>query len=68
MCIGLCGFVILMCIPSSLPFLVLPLVLLIIAVLQRVVSSNAIFGNRAAVFLGEISFSIYLVHPPDGEA
>jgi peptidoglycan/LPS O-acetylase OafA/YrhL len=24
---------------------------------------NAMFGNRAAVFLGEISFSIYLIHP-----
>ncbi|CAB3794014.1 hypothetical protein LMG28614_03821 [Paraburkholderia ultramafica] len=64
LCMGLCAFVILMCLSSTRPVLLLPLILLIVAGLAKGgVVGNALFGNRVAVFLGEISFSIYLIHP-----
>lgn len=64
MCVSLVALMILMCVPTTLPFLLLPLILLVIASLANGgVIGKALFGNRVAVFLGEISFSIYLVHP-----
>lgn len=64
MCVSLVALVILMCLPTTLPVLLLPLILLVIAGLAKGgVVGNAVFGNRAAVFLSEISFSIYLIHP-----
>ena len=64
MCVGLVALMILMCVPTTLPFLLLPLILLVIAGLANGgVIGKALFGNRVAVFLGEISFSIYLIHP-----
>ncbi|KXU87883.1 hypothetical protein CI15_14315 [Paraburkholderia monticola] len=64
MCVGLVALMILMCVPTTLPVLLLPLILLVIAGLANGgVIGRALFGNRVAVFLGEISFSIYLIHP-----
>ncbi|MEM5332235.1 acyltransferase, partial [Paraburkholderia sp. JHI2823] len=64
MCVGLVALMILMCVPTTLPFMLLPVILLVIAGLANGgVIGNALFGNRVAVFLGEISFSIYLIHP-----
>jgi peptidoglycan/LPS O-acetylase OafA/YrhL len=64
MCAGLVALLILMCVPTTLPFLLLPLILLVVAGLANGgVIGKALFGNRVAVFLGEISFSIYLIHP-----
>jgi peptidoglycan/LPS O-acetylase OafA/YrhL len=64
LCVGLGAFVILMCFSTTVPILLLPLILLIVAGLAKGgVIGNALFGNRVAVFLGEISFSIYLIHP-----
>ncbi|APA85693.1 acyltransferase [Paraburkholderia sprentiae WSM5005] len=64
MCISLGALVILMCMPTTWPVLLLPLILLVIAGLAKGgVVGDALFGNRVAVFLGEISFSIYLIHP-----
>lgn len=64
MCIGLVALLALMCLPTTWPVLLLPLILIVIAGLANGgVVGKALFGNRVAVFLGEISFSIYLVHP-----
>jgi peptidoglycan/LPS O-acetylase OafA/YrhL len=64
MCLSLVALMILMCVPTTLPFLLLLLILLVIAGLANGgVIGKALFGNRVAVFLGEISFSIYLIHP-----
>lgn len=64
MCVSFAALVALMCIPTSWPVFLLPLILLVIAGLTKGGAvGNALFGNRVAVFLGEISFSIYLIHP-----
>ncbi|MCC8395125.1 acyltransferase [Paraburkholderia sp. MMS20-SJTR3] len=64
MCFGLVALLVLMSVSTTLPFLLLPLILLVIAGLAKGGAiGNALFGNRVAVFLGEISFSIYLIHP-----
>jgi peptidoglycan/LPS O-acetylase OafA/YrhL len=64
MCVALVALMILMCVSTTLPFLLLPLILLVIAGLANGGAiGKALSGNRVAVFLGEISFSIYLIHP-----
>jgi peptidoglycan/LPS O-acetylase OafA/YrhL len=64
MCVSLIALIALMCLPTTWPVLLLPLILLVIAGLANEgVVGKALFGNRVAIFLGEISFSIYLVHP-----
>jgi peptidoglycan/LPS O-acetylase OafA/YrhL len=64
MCFSLVALVALMSLPTTWPLLLLPLILLLIAGLANGgVVGKALFGNRVAVFLGEISFSIYLMHP-----
>ncbi|CAB3796223.1 acyltransferase family protein [Paraburkholderia fynbosensis] len=63
MCFSLVALVALMSLPTTWPLLLLPLILLVIAGLANGgVVGKALFGNRVAVFLGEISFSIYLTH------
>jgi peptidoglycan/LPS O-acetylase OafA/YrhL len=64
MCFSLAALVALISVPTTWPLLLLPLILLVIAGLANGgVVGKALLGNRVAVFLGEISFSIYLMHP-----
>jgi peptidoglycan/LPS O-acetylase OafA/YrhL len=63
MCFSLVALVALMSLPTTYPLLLLPLILLVIAGLAKGGPvGKALFGNRVTVFLGEISFSIYLTH------
>lgn len=53
-----------LCFSATVPIALLPLTLLIVARLETgVVVGNALFENRVAAFLGEISSSIYLIPP-----
>ena len=62
--IGFGGFAILTQLPVKYEFLLLPLIMLSIYSLWVGSSlGEVIFGNRIVVFLGEISYSIYLMHP-----
>lgn len=64
MCVSLVALMALMCAPVTYPVLLLPLILVLIGGLANGgLIGTALFGNRVMVFLGEISFSIYLLHP-----
>jgi peptidoglycan/LPS O-acetylase OafA/YrhL len=61
--IGLAGILIISYLPAAFVVFLLPATMMLMIGLHAGGSVvNAVFGNRPAIFLGEISYSIYMIH------